>query len=72
MTAQHVNPDEAVRILLECDAAQALGVHWGTFQLTDEGRLAPVDALREACERRGIMPDRFVPMSPGDVWIGAC
>ena len=71
MRNQHVDPEEAVRIMLGCGARQALGVHWGTFQLTDEARLAPVTALADACDRLGVLPERFVAMEPGDVWPGS-
>ncbi len=68
MRDQHVDPEEAVRILLDCGATQGLGVHWGTFQLTDEDRLAPVTALREACDKHGIEPQRFIALEPADQW----
>ena len=35
MASQHCNPDEAVRIHKTVGATTSLGVHWGTFQLTD-------------------------------------
>ena len=65
MAAQHVDPAEAVRIMLDTGAARALGIHWGTFQLTDEGRDAPVDALGEALAAQGLDPRVFAAARPG-------
>lgn len=68
MKAQHANPDEAVRIMMDCGAKQGLGVHWGTFQLTNEARLAPKEALAAALSDHHVAPDRFIALEPGDVW----
>ena len=71
MKDQHVNPDEAVRIMMACGALQGLGVHWGTFQLTNEARSAPPEALAVALHKYGIARDRFLALEPGDVWSKA-
>lgn len=67
MSAQHVNPAEAVRIFKDVGAGQALGIHWGTFQLTDEARDAPRLALASALSAAGLPPLRFVATQPGTV-----
>jgi L-ascorbate metabolism protein UlaG (beta-lactamase superfamily) len=67
MAAQHVNPAEAVRIMQDVGAERALGIHWGTFQLTDESRDAPVAALACALDPAGIERQRFVAAEPGSV-----
>lgn len=66
MKTQHCNPEEAVRIMLDLDAKRAIGIHWGTFQLADEARDAPVIALAESLARHGIDPARFVAAVPGE------
>ena len=68
MRDQHVNPDEAVQIMRDCGAEQALGVHWGTFHLTDEGHLAPPRDLAAALQRHGVVRSRFLALEPGQAW----
>jgi L-ascorbate metabolism protein UlaG (beta-lactamase superfamily) len=65
MQAQHVDPAEAVRIMLDCGASRAFGHHWGTFQLTHEPAEAPIADLRATLAEQGLEPERFVPLLPG-------
>jgi L-ascorbate metabolism protein UlaG (beta-lactamase superfamily) len=68
MANQHANPAEAVAILQDVGATRALGIHWGTFQLTDEPRDAPVEALAPALDAAQIPADRFVAAEAGGVY----
>jgi L-ascorbate metabolism protein UlaG (beta-lactamase superfamily) len=70
MRDQHTDPDEAVRIFLDCGARRALGVHWGTFQLTDEARLEPVELLAVALAAHGAEAEAFRAIGAGEVWQG--
>jgi len=65
MHPQHTNPEEAVQILEDLEAARAVGIHWGVFRLTDERRDEPPELLVEALERRGIAEDLFPAGQPG-------
>ena len=68
MAAQHCDPEEAVRIMLDLEARNAIGIHWGTFQLTDEPRDEPPERLAAAIAARGIRADSFVAGHAGEVW----
>ncbi len=68
MAAQHVDPADAVRIFNDVGAGRALGIHWGTFQLTDEARDAPVEDLATALRASRIAPERFVAAQAGGVY----
>ncbi|MDX3884895.1 MAG: MBL fold metallo-hydrolase [Sphingomonas sp.] len=67
MVAQHCDPEEAIQIMLDLDARAALGMHWGTFKLTDEPRDDPALRLAAGLAARAIDPARFVAMHPADV-----
>jgi L-ascorbate metabolism protein UlaG (beta-lactamase superfamily) len=59
MQASHVNPEEAVRAHLDVGARLSVGMHFGTFQLTDEGIDEPIRALHEALGRHGVDARHF-------------
>ena len=65
MREQHVNPEEAVQVFQDCGAEFALGSHFGTFHLTDEGFDEPVTRLRAACAAQGIAAEQFRTLEPG-------
>ncbi|MBU3078837.1 MBL fold metallo-hydrolase [Sphingomonas quercus] len=68
MATQHTDPDEAVRIMLDLETRQAIGIHWGGFQLTDEAWDEPALLLSRALSERGIDEARFPAAVPGDVF----
>ena len=66
MKSQHVDPAEAVQIHVDVTAARSVGVHWGTFQLTDEALDAPPAALAAAVRERGLDAAAFTTMAVGE------
>ncbi|SEM66686.1 L-ascorbate metabolism protein UlaG, beta-lactamase superfamily [Pseudorhodobacter antarcticus] len=68
MRDQHQNPDEAVQGFKLSGTAHAIGHHWGTFQLTDEARDAPLIALDAALQKHKVSSDRFRALAPGQSW----
>lgn len=71
MRHAHINPDEAVQVHLEVRSRLSIGMHFGTFQLTDEAIDDPPRALREALRRHGVSPDRFLVPEFGETIFGA-
>ena len=65
MAPMHVNPAEAVQIHCDVGARLSVGMHWGTFQLTDEGRDDPLSALTAARVSAGLRPEDFRIVAPG-------
>jgi L-ascorbate metabolism protein UlaG (beta-lactamase superfamily) len=68
MAAQHTDPAEAVQIMLDLEARHAIGIHWGSFQLTDEPREEPLELLRRALAERKVEEARFPAANPGDLF----
>jgi L-ascorbate metabolism protein UlaG (beta-lactamase superfamily) len=71
MKGQHINPAEAVQIFQDCGASQAIGHHWGTFQLTNEAHDKPPKDLAAALQTANISTDRFQAFQPGQVLLTA-
>jgi L-ascorbate metabolism protein UlaG (beta-lactamase superfamily) len=68
MKMAHVNPEEAVRAHQEVRSEVSLGIHFGTFQLTDEPIDAPIEALSQALRSMQVDPTRFITLTPGDAF----
>ncbi len=68
MRDQHMNPDDAVKALADCGAAQALAHHHGTFQLTDEPIDEPAQGLTTALDAAGVAREKFLALKPGQVF----
>ena len=66
MRQQHMNPKEAVRAHLDVKPGRSLGMHFGTFQLTDEASDAPVSALRHAQALAGVSAADFDVLAFGE------
>ncbi len=66
MENHHCNPEEAVRIHHDLGSRLSLAMHWGTFQLTDEAREAPPQALTAALAHSNTPTNAFRVLSPGE------
>ncbi|WP_374536758.1 MBL fold metallo-hydrolase [Chitinimonas taiwanensis] len=66
MRAQHINPAEAVQIHRDVGARQSMGIHWGTFVLTDEALEQPIHDLHAARQQAGLPDSAFSLFAIGE------
>ena len=66
MSQQHVNPMESVRIHQDVGAKRSIGVHWGTFSLTDEPLDQPPRELAIARQALGVKATDFGILAIGE------
>ena len=66
MKSMHVNPADAVQLMLDLEAKQAMGVHWGTFKLTQESFDQPPRDLFVALQAHGLTADRVWLLRQGE------
>lgn len=60
MKTAHMNPSDAVQAHLDLQSKQSMGIHFGTFRLTDEGIDDPVDDLKRALDKAHVDPLHFI------------
>jgi N-acyl-phosphatidylethanolamine-hydrolysing phospholipase D len=66
MAPQHVDVEEAVQIHRDLGAKRSVGVHWGTFQLSDEALDEPPRVLADVRSEQGIGEDEFFVLAIGE------
>lgn len=69
MQSVHVDPEDAVNIHCDLAAKQSVGMHWGTFVLTDEPMDEPPKRLQQELKRRQLANDCFVIFQHGETRI---
>ena len=69
MSPVHMNPEEAVRAHLDVRAHTSIGMHFGTFQLTDEPIDEPLRALERARTGQGMTAEAFRTLDFGETAI---
>ena len=67
MKINHVNPPEAIQVALDLESERNFGMHWGTFQLTDEEIMEPPELLKLSLKERGLSEEFFQILQPGQV-----
>lgn len=66
MKSMHVNPADAVQMLMDLEAKQCMGVHWGTFMLTQEAFDDPPRELELALKAQQLPLDKVWLMRHGE------
>jgi L-ascorbate metabolism protein UlaG (beta-lactamase superfamily) len=66
MAPVHMDPAEAVGAHLALGARQSIGMHFGTFPLTEEPPDAPLRELAASREAAGLEPDAFDTLGFGE------
>ena len=65
MAESHVNPEDAIQIMLDLGAENSFGMHWATFKLTDEDTFEPKERLDLAMKNKNM--NNFIALKPGSV-----
>ena len=65
MKYHHCNVEEAIQIHKDIKSKRSIGMHWGTFILTDEPMREPVEKLKQLTKQKNMPPEEFAIMEHG-------
>ena len=65
----HIDPKEAVTVHREVGAKKSIGIHWGTFKLTQEPLGEPPVLLASEATAAGLPADEFTVMKIGETRV---
>lgn len=68
MKENHLSPDEAVQAHKLLGCKKSLGVHFGTFQQSDEYYGQPEKDLADAVKKEALREEDFRTLKPGEFW----
>jgi L-ascorbate metabolism protein UlaG (beta-lactamase superfamily) len=63
---QHIDPIDAVELHRDVKSRKSVGMHFGTFQLTDEGIDEPCELLESTVKKKELGSDEFTCMAIGE------
>ncbi|MFH1112930.1 MAG: MBL fold metallo-hydrolase [Pseudomonadota bacterium] len=69
MRHHHMSPSEAVQVHLDVGSKKSVGMHWGTFPLTDEPLDEPPKELEKARKSHKLAPEVFVVLKHGETMV---
>ena len=65
MSPIHISPEEAVKAHLEIESDFSIAMHFGTFQLADDGKDQPIDDLKMAIQKYDLRDEQFIVLEEG-------
>ncbi|MFC1829429.1 MBL fold metallo-hydrolase [Thermodesulfobacteriota bacterium] len=69
MRDYHMSPEEALEVHLDVQSKLTVGIHWGTFILTDEPLDDPPARLENAMKNKGTPEEAFVVLMHGETIV---
>ncbi|KAI8354759.1 beta-lactamase superfamily domain-containing protein [Mortierella sp. GBAus27b] len=69
MSPIHCSPEDAVLVHMDIKSKRSVGMHWGTWTLTDEAAEEPPVRLKAAMEKHGLDANTFDTIQIGETLI---
>ncbi|KIJ50302.1 hypothetical protein M422DRAFT_245551 [Sphaerobolus stellatus SS14] len=66
LSPMHCSPKDIVIVFKDMKAKRALAINWGTWVLSSEGILEPVEELKAECAKAGVDDGKFTVCGLGD------